>query len=70
MNNDCTHCRVPVLVIQKTSVSLESLLARLLYTLLWYSSVGAVLVEFMDLCVCYDLIVLQYLSKPNKVVFL
>ena len=36
--------------------------------LLYISHVfGAVLFEFMDLCVCYDLVVLKYLSKPNNV---
>ena len=42
--------------------------AHALYCAVVYSSVGAVLCKLMDLCVCYDLVVLKYLSKPNNVV--
>ena len=70
MNNDCTFCRVPFLVIQIPSVSLDSFLASSHSTVLYYSRVGAVLFELIELCACYDLAVLKYLSQPNNVVFL
>ena len=57
------------LLIQEPSVSLESLLARSLCTVLQCSSIGAVLFECMDF-VRFALVVLKYLSKPNNVVFL